>query len=58
VLGKRLALLQRVVPAFHLRQRRALDFQFEISIERRADGDVRQRQRNEALKSRPVAKRG
>src|SRR6266700_142358 len=45
VIAKRGALRKRAIPALDLRQRRTLDLQFEIPIQRRSGGDVGQGQR-------------
>jgi hypothetical protein len=45
VLPERFALLQRPIPAFHRGKRRPLDFQFVISVQRRAGSNIGKRQR-------------
>ena len=45
VIAKRGALLKRAIPALDLRQRRTLDLQFEIPVQRCPGGDVGQGQR-------------
>jgi hypothetical protein len=45
MLGKRPVLLQRAVPALHLWQRRTLNLELEVTIQRGADWYIGERQR-------------